>query len=814
MNKYLFFISAAFIGLKAFSNSNYSINQKLSFIENKGQLIDDDNNLRPDILYTINTGNGVKAYLTAKGVMYAWIQIEERTQENIEDISSKFKQSENATVNTYHMDMELIGANENPEVEAEEMNESYFNYYLAHCPQGITHVHSFNKIRYQNIYNNIDLIFYLNSENKLEYDFVVKPGGNIADIKFQYKGNVDIKITDNGSLHITNPMGSLTEKTPFTYLQNNNREVASQFQLNDGVVSFKVDKYNENEIIVIDPTLEWGTYFGGSMEENVCGIIGDGNGYLYITGYTTSISGIATSGSYNSTANGSTSNGYRDCFLAKFGSDGTLEWATYYGGESIDDGVSISLYGSSYIYMSGSTASSSGISYGSVYQNSLDGNSFNAFLAKWKSDGTLDWSTYYSPDAAETSTTGRDVYTDPSGNIYMVGDYYNYNSSSSSYELNAFIVKFNSSASLLWYASIGGSEDEICTSVCSDANSNVYMAGYTKSESSIASSGYQNTLSGGYDAFLVKFNQNGTLKWSTYYGGSDDENTNDIKADANNYIYLVGSTSSSSEIASGGFQNSQGSATDGYIVKFSSTGKLKWASYYGGDEDDVINAISIDSKNNLYVAGTTSSSSGMNTSKGYQSMIGGYKDGFIAKINSSGSFQWGSYYGGLNSDFIHDIYANRAGAKINIYAGGDTYSTNGISTSTAYQTTCAGYDDGFIVKFSENNVPISTSFSIAAENNTEIMESDQQEDQAASINNLANFSNQFNIYPNPSSGIVTINAVCNSIISVYDILGNKIADMASNEAVFQLDLSNRKKGSYLIKIQNEEGQYIQKLILQ
>ena len=261
------------LAAQSFANSNYNINPTLSFTENKGQVIDDDDNLRPDILYTLNTGNGVKAYLSKKGVSYAWIQIEKNVDgdraENLENNikKEKFKELENTIVNTYHMDMELIGSNENTEVVAEEMNENYFNYYLSHCPNGITHVRNYNKVTYKNIYNNIDLVFYPNRENKLEYDFVARPGANIADIKFQYKGNLTIKITENGNLEITNPLGSITEKTPFTYLQNGKRKIASQFQLNNGVVSFKVENNNINETTVIDPSLEWGTYFGGNSTD-------------------------------------------------------------------------------------------------------------------------------------------------------------------------------------------------------------------------------------------------------------------------------------------------------------------------------------------------------------------------------------------------------------------------------------------------------------------------------------------------------------------------------------------------------------------
>jgi hypothetical protein len=101
---------------------------------------------------------------------------------------------------------------------------------------------------------------------------------------------------------------------------------------------------------------------------------------------------------------------------------------------------------------------------------------------------------------------------------------------------------------------------------------NIYLAGYTKSSSAIAYSGYQNNISGTWDSFLVKFNSSGVNIWGTYYGGPGDETSRSCNVDASGNVYLSGYTESTSAIASSGHQNLFGGGFwDAFLVKFSTT---------------------------------------------------------------------------------------------------------------------------------------------------------------------------------------------------------------------------------------------------
>ena len=111
----------------------------------------------------------------------------------------------------------------------------------------------------------------------------------------------------------------------------------------------------------------------------------------------------------------------------------------------------------------------------------------------------------------------------------------------------------------------------------------MYLTGSTSSDSAIASGGCQNEYAGSSDAFLVKFDSNGVRLWATYFGGPQAEGAFSCAVEANWTVYLAGETSSASGIASSGYQNTYGGGGgDAFLVKFDSNGARLWATYYGG----------------------------------------------------------------------------------------------------------------------------------------------------------------------------------------------------------------------------------------
>ena len=391
--------------------------------------------------------------------------------------------------------------------------------------------------------------------------------------------------------------------------------------------------------------LLWGTYFGGDTIGYSDGLAIDASGNIYITGETYSGSGLATNGAYQT--KGDSING--DAFLAKFSSTGNLLWATYYGGNGTDGANYLHADKFGNIYMTGSTQSTSGIATTGAYQTSYRGGG---------------------PD----------------------GD--------------AFLAKFSPSGDLLWATYYGGRNDDEGFGVATDTSDNVYLTGYTESNSDIATNGaYQtsgDSVSG--DAFLIKFSSTGNLLWGTYYGGKNVWGSS-LAIDTSCNIYLTGQTFSGYGIAtSGAYQTSfAGDSINGnaFLAKFNSSGSLLWGTYYGGNGGDEGIRLAVDHFGSIYITGNTFSSNGIATTGAYRTSFSGgsvWGDAFLAKFSTLGSLLWGTYYGGNNDDGGNGVATDKTG---NIYITGYTNSTSGIATLGAYQTSFGGGEfDIFLAKFS------------------------------------------------------------------------------------------------------------------
>jgi len=603
---------------------------------------------------------------------------------------------EQTTYTMDRMDVELAGANKNAQVITEQKQDYSENYFTDWSGEKGAAAYTYNKITYKNIYPNIDWVLYT-SNGTLEHEFIVHQGGKVSDIKLKYGGAKDLKINAEGNLTATTPQGTITEKAPDTY-QKDGKKVASAFVLHGNLLSYSTGAYTGD--LIIDPTLSWATYFGGSTNQQGYGVATDGSGNVYISGNTSSTSSIATSGAYQTIYGG----GSYDAFLVKFNSSGAIQWATYFGGSGIDYGTGVATDGSGNVYMTGYTGSSSAIATSGAYQTTFGG-SEDVFLVKFNSSGAIQWATYYGGSGVDEAFAAT---TDGSGNVYITG----YSASASAIATSgayqttfgggndAFLAKFNNSGAIQWATYYGGSTTDAGTGVAIDGSGNVFIVGYTYSSSAIATSGaYQTTYGGACDGFLAKFNSSGAIQWGTYFGGSGTDYGEGVASDGSGNVYINGQTSSVSGIAtSGAYQTAFVSTSeDDFLAKFNNSGAIQWATYYGGSGGNLGYGVATDGSANIYITGYTSSASGIATSGAYQTAYGGVDDAFLADFNTSGALQWATYYGGSNTDEGQGVATDPSG---NVYIIGETASVSGIATSGAYQTTYGGTLDAFLAKFS------------------------------------------------------------------------------------------------------------------
>lgn len=199
------------------------------------------------------------------------------------------------------------------------------------------------------------------------------------------------------------------------------------------------------------------------------------------------------------------------------------------------------------------------------------------------------------------------------------------------------------------------------------------------------STSYQQFYGGGdYDGFIVKFNSLGNIVWGTYFGGINDDQINAIDIDDNNNLYIIGSTQSITNIATvGAFQQNIVGTSDAFISKFTSSGSLIWSTYFGGNDIDLGDKITFDGLNNIYISGSTNSTN-LATSGVFQETKA-TASSFIAKYDLFGNRLWATYYG--NGRLIFDLKANING----IYVTGTTNDCPPNNSYNTYYGTANGY---------------------------------------------------------------------------------------------------------------------------
>ncbi len=411
----------------------------------------------------------------------------------------------------------------------------------------------------------------------------------------------------------------------------------------------------------------WATYYGGSNYDYSNSICIDSHYDIYILGYTSSTNMPVQqlAGAYWQP----TSSGIDDLFIIKFNNQGIRMWATYYGGSLKEISLSICVDSQDDIYILGLTLSTDIPTQqltGAYWQASYGGGHGDYFILKFNDLGIRQWATYYGGSGDEwigSLWINGDICIDKIDNVYITGG-----TKSTNLPLqqligsfwqptfagfsDAFILKFNSQGVRLWATYYGGSLEDIGNSICFDSQNNLYITGYTRSlnfpTQQLTGAYWQGVTGGMYDAFILKFNNQGIRQWATYYGGNDDDYLNDLSgnyifSDKHDNIYVTGSTESTNfptqqligeywqPIYSGGFG-------DAFILMFNKQGARKYATYYGSSYKDFGRDITVDNNNNIYFIGEWLDTGAYTINPGngayFDSSWCAMDDSFILKITS------------------------------------------------------------------------------------------------------------------------------------------------------------------------------------
>ncbi|MFX1254162.1 MAG: SBBP repeat-containing protein [Promethearchaeota archaeon] len=580
-----------------------------------------------------------------------------------------------------------------------DKNQHAINYFYGKAR--FTDVPSYNEIWYEDLYPGIDLRYYMSAQG-LKYDFIVHPGADPAEIAIEISDPMVLSIEDqNISMYACGqPRNICFQDTGLQTFQEDGTEIHTRFIPKDNSLNtygFQLSSFDPTQTLIIDPlVLVFSTFLGGNGYDEAYGIMVDIAGNSYITGQTTS-SNFPMVNAYNSTYSGNT-----DAFIAKLDASGTgLVFTTYLGGSADDFGYGIAVDAFNNSYITGYTASNDYPMHNAY--NSTFGSGYEVFVTKINATGNgLVYSTYLGGSADDF---GYGIAVDVFNNSYITGatsssnfpmvNAYNNTYSGAS---DAFVTKLNATGTGLSFSTyLGGSSADYGYAITVDIYNSSYVTGGTSSADFPILNAYQISSASGYDTFVTKFDPTGTtIRLSTYLGGGGSDYGRGIAVDSYNNSYITGYTSSTNFPTYNAYQDTFGSGYDAFITKINATGNgLVYSTYFGGTGSDRGYGIIVDSMENVYITGFTGSSD-FPIQNAYQSDKSGNNDVFVAKLNKTGtSLVFSTYLGGDDFDGGRGIAADDVG---NIYITGRTASNN-FPIVNAYNSTYGGSSDVFVVKF-------------------------------------------------------------------------------------------------------------------
>jgi hypothetical protein len=618
--------------------------------------------------------------------------------------------------------MRLVGENATAQVTGLEELPGRSNYFIGTDPsKWRTGVPNYTKVKYANVYPGVDLVYYGN-QRQLEFDLVIQPGADPQPIRLDFRAALNgkhaaLRVNNKGDLVV----GEVIFHKPLVYQPTTNDETPAthkgmidcKFVLTGAhQVRFQIAAYDRSRPLVIDPTLVYSTYLGGSDVEFAGDIAVDASGNAYVIGGTQSSDFPTTSGAFQKTLNG-----FGDVFISKFNAAGSaLLYSTYLGGDSgFESGSGIAVDISGNAYVTGSTESSNFPTTAGAFQTTYSG-AGDVFVSKLNATGSaLLYSTYL---GGNDTDVGSDIAVDASGHAYVTGNTVSLNfpitpgafqttfGGTAFFGGDVFVSKLNAAGSALVYSTyLGGSGDEFGNRIAVDASGHAYVTGATASTNFPTTPGaFQTTFGGGTfvgDGFVSKLNAAGSaLLYSTYLGGSNDDFGTGILVDGSTNAYVTGSTASTNfPTTPGSFQTTLKGPEDAFVSKLNATGSaLLYSTYLGGSDFDTGGTIAVDTSGNAYVTGQTISADFPITPGAFQTTLG-FADAFVSRLNATGSaLLYSTYLGGSRFDAGGGIPLD---ASRNAYVLGITNSPDFPTTPGAFQTTFGGGNfDAFVSKFS------------------------------------------------------------------------------------------------------------------
>jgi uncharacterized repeat protein (TIGR01451 family) len=607
--------------------------------------------------------------------------------------------------------MKPMGANSEPRVVGIDLLPGKTHYLKGKKPiDWHTDVPNFSRVMYRGIYDGIDLVFYGNP-NRLEYDYIVHPGADPVSIRLSMEGTDRILIDNNGDLLLSTPGGELKLRKPTIHQEINGETVlvsggyvllnSKSWETKDGSnqVGFQIGAYDQSRLLVIDPILEFSTYIGGFNADEIEDVQVDGNGFVYLTGTTGSLSFPTTAGAADTTFNGSS-----DVFVMKADpSTLSLVYSSFLGGTWEDTGSGIAVDGSGNAWVTGQTNSVDFPVLNGFNDTHSAGTDINdprnsdVFVTQLTPSGSLNTSSFF---GTQFNDFGEGITLGSSGEVYVTG----HNGQ------DVFVAKVSSDGSNLdWQHFWGGSTVDQARDIAVDAIGRAHVVGETFSDDfPITGGAISGSYNGGFtDGFLSVVNNTGSgLDYSTYLGGGSRDSVNGIDLDSSDNAFVTG-------LGSPGFPTTPAvfdtvaTTSEGFVAKISPSGSgfndLIYSTFIGlATPYD----IAVGPDQNANITGITFDSNFLipapNINDPVDTVLVENRDAFHVKMNFDGSQRiYATYLGGeveilSPTDHLEDGNAIAVGSSCEVYIGGRTGTIDFPISSPTFDNTLSGNSDAFL----------------------------------------------------------------------------------------------------------------------
>ena len=490
------------------------------------------------------------------------------------------------------------------------------------------------------------------------------------------------------------------------------------------------------------PTIEWSVNYGGSESDVGLDMERTSDGRFIIAGWTESTNGDIGG-----------NNGGQDGWVLILDNEGNLDWEKNYGGSSDDFITEINpTNDGGYIVVGSSTSDN-----GDVGGNNGDR---DVWILKLDSEGAQEWSRNY---GGSDEDEGRDVIQTADNGYALLANSKSINGDveGNNGDVDFWILKVDNVGNIEWSKNYGGSDEDEVAAIKQTPDGGFLVAGSSRS-----SDGDVGENQGSNDCWIIKLDNEGNLEYKKHYGGTANDEVNNMEETIDGGYILAGRTRS----IDGDLEGSKG-GRDGWVLKLDADANLEWSRNYGGSENETATSVIQTISGEYIVAGHTRSNDG-DIGGNY-----GEEDGWVMRLTNDGNIDWVQNFGGSDVDLSRNI----------IPITDDEFIILSWSLSDDVDLPANNGDsDIWVMKLTSTTTSTQT----------------------------PDFNSKITVFPNPSNGQFTIDI--NDLktpmsVRIFDTIGNDFCRI--NEVSGPLTIGEVPKGNYLIQIVNEKSSITRKLIV-